>query len=155
MSTSTRRPLWKCPKCRRAFANRNQRHACAALNLEHHFVGKDPAVRVLFEHLLRKLRGFGPVTVLPEKTRIAFQVRMSFAQVTPRRTYLVGHLVLDRVSSRAAFNRVETISPRNRVHHFRLNSRADLNRDFIAHLAQAYAVGQQRHLTRPAQDRDG
>jgi hypothetical protein len=49
---------------------------------------------------------------------------------------------------------VETISPRNHVHHFKLESRADLNREFIVHLAQAYAVGQQRHLTRAAQDRD-
>ena len=36
----------------------------------------------------------GPVTVLPEKTRIAFQTRMSFAQITPRMKWLDGHVVL-------------------------------------------------------------
>jgi hypothetical protein len=69
--------MWACPACERSFANRNQTHTCAPLgNLEDHFAGKDPAVRAAFDRVLEIV---GPVTVLPEKTRIAFQVRMSFA----------------------------------------------------------------------------
>jgi len=44
----------------------------------------------------RAVAACGPVTVLPEKTRIAFQVRMSFAQVSPHRHWLDGHVVLAR-----------------------------------------------------------
>ena len=105
-------------------------------------------MRHLFELFVAAVRELGPVVVLPEKTRIAFQVRMSFAQLTPRRSYLVGHLVLDRVSASSIFTRVETISPSNHVHHFRLASAVDVGAEFQAHLAQAYAVGQQRHLFR-------
>ena len=75
------RPLWQCPKCRRRFANRNQSHACGRHDLEHHFAGKSPEIRALFDQVVAAIRAIGPVRILPEKTRIAFQVRMSFAQL--------------------------------------------------------------------------
>ena len=63
----------------------------------------------------------GPVVVLPEQTRIAFQVRMSFAQLTLRKAWAVGHLVLARRVEDPAFTKVETFSPRNHLHAFRLD----------------------------------
>jgi hypothetical protein len=84
------KPLWRCPKCRRRFANRNQSHACGRHDLAHHFRGKPREIRALYEAFARAVRSCGRVTVLPEKTRIAFQVRMSFAQVTPRSGSLDG-----------------------------------------------------------------
>ena len=90
----------------------------------------------------------GPVTVIPEKTRIAFQVRMSFAQVTPRTRWLDGHVVLARRLPHPRFRRIDTISARNHVHHFRLTSLADIDADFRACLREAYAVGRQEHLRR-------
>lgn len=86
-----RAPLWQCPKCERKFANRNQSHACGRDDLAHHFSGKPPEIRTLFDRVLAAIRKIGPVRVLPEKTRIAFQVRMSFAQVTPKSQWLDGH----------------------------------------------------------------
>jgi hypothetical protein len=93
------------------------------------------------------MRSIGPVRVLPEKTRIAFQVRMSFAQVTPRRAWLDGHLILARRLDHPRFHRVETFSPRNHLHAFRLAQPSDLDADFRAWLAEAYRVGDQQHLT--------
>jgi hypothetical protein len=92
------------------------------------------------------LRRFGPVTVLPEKTRIAFQVRMSFAALSVRRTYLVGHFVLARRLEHPRFLGIQTISPRNHVHQFRLQSLSELDEEFSAWAGEAYAVGQQMHL---------
>ncbi len=86
--------------------------------------------------------------MLPEKTRIAFQVRMSFAQVTPRARWLDGHVVLARRVEHPRFRRVETISARNHVHHFRLTSVAEVDAELTAFLREAYAVGEQRHLGR-------
>jgi hypothetical protein len=86
------------------------------------------------------------VRILPEKTRIAFQVRMSFAQVTPRANWLDGHVVLARRIEHPRFRQVQTISPRNHVHTFRLTTPADVDSRFRAWLAEAYAVGEQRHL---------
>ena len=141
-----RPPLWQCPKCRRYFANRNQSHACGRHDLKHHFNGKSRQIRALFDQVVAAIREIGPVRILPEKTRIAFQVRMSFAQVTPRSQWLDGHVVLARRLEHPRFRQIQTFSPRNHVHTFRLTSPLDIDADFRSWLAEAYCVGQQRHL---------
>ncbi len=140
------RPLWRCRDCGRRFANRNQTHTCAPLELEHHFERRSAHVRQLFENFLKVLRTFGPVIVLPEKTRIAFQTRMSFAQISPRKNWLVGHLVLAQRVESPRFHKIETISARNHVHHFRIESVACLDDNFKQFMAEAYKVGSQEHL---------
>jgi len=140
--------LWQCPKCRRRFANLHQSHACARHTLHAHFRGKDPGIRRLYDEVLAAIRVLGPVTVIPEKTRIAFQVRMSFAVVVPRQRWLDGHLVLARRVEDPRFRRVETYSPRNHVHVFRLSRAAEIDSQFRTWLAEAYAVGRQEHLRR-------
>lgn len=140
-------PLWRCPRCRRAFANRNQSHACGRHSLAAHFRGKDARIRALYDAVLAAIRSIGPVRVLPEKTRIAFQVRMSFAQVTPRQKWLDGHVVLARRRDSPRFTKVETFSPRNHLYAFRLHTVSDVNAEFCEWLAEAYRVGEQRHLS--------
>jgi hypothetical protein len=138
--------LWRCPKCDRVFANRNQTHTCGLHDLEHHFVDRDPIVRELYERVVTVVRALGPVIILPEKTRIAFQVRMSFAQVTTRRRWLDGHVVLARRLEHPRFRKIETFSPRNHVHTFRLEHPSHVDATFVEWMREAYAVGEQRHL---------
>jgi hypothetical protein len=138
-------PLWQCPKCGRQFANRNQSHACGRHDLEHHFTGKPPDIRALFDHVRAAIEAIGPVTVLAEKTRIAFQVRMSFAQLTPHRRWVDGHVVLARRLEHPAIRKIESISPGNHVHHFRITRPEDVTPELIALFREAYAVGEQRH----------
>jgi len=144
------RPLWRCSVCRRVFANPRQTHACGRHSLAPHFKGKPSQIRRLFNAVRAEIRRIGPVRVLPEKTRIAFQVRMSFAQVTPRRRWLDGHLVLARRIESPRFRKVETYSPRNHVHVFRLYDVGDIDDEFRRWLLEAYQVGEQRHLQRAA-----
>jgi hypothetical protein len=146
LTAHSQRPLWKCPACGRAFANVNQSHACGRYDLESHFAVKPPLVRDIYASFLAMLEAIGPVTVLPEKTRIAFQTRMSFAQLTVRRHWVLGHLVLARRAEGPPFTKVETISARNHVHHFRLDSSEEVAglRGFAR---EAYAVGRQEHLS--------
>ena len=141
-----RPPLWRCSDCHRDFANRNQSHACGRHSLARHFEGKPPEIRALFDAVVAAIQSIGPVRVLPEKTRIAFQVRMSFAQVTPRKQWLDGHVVLARRLESPRFRKVETVSPRNHVHAFRLSDLSEIDDEFRAWLTEAYRVGQQRHL---------
>jgi hypothetical protein len=144
------RPLWKCPECRRVFANRNQSHACGRHRLSDHFAGKPVHIRRIFDRFVARLKTIGPVQILPEKSRIAFQVRMSFAQLTPRRQWVDGHVVLARRLEHPRFRQVQTFSPRNHLHTFRLMTVEDV--DDVVHewLREAYAVGEQKHLTQPA-----
>jgi uncharacterized protein DUF5655 len=140
--------LWRCERCGREFANRNQSHACGRHDLAHHFAGKPAEIRTLFDAVVAAIKEFGPVEVLPEKTRIAFHVRMSFAQVTPRRAWLDGHVVLARRRDSPRFRSIQTISPRNQVHVFRLEKLEDIDTEFREWLAEAYAVGEQKHLAK-------
>jgi endogenous inhibitor of DNA gyrase (YacG/DUF329 family) len=140
-------PLWKCPTCGRSFANRNQSHFCSEVRLEDHFAGREPQVVATFHRLREVAQRSGPVKVLPEKTRIAFQVRMSFAAFMLRRRWVDGHVVLARRLESSRFRRVDVISPRNQVHVFRLHEPADVDDEVERWLAEAYLVGEQRHLS--------
>ncbi len=130
-------PLWTCPKCGRGFANRNQFHFCSNRRLDEHFVRRDPQVVATFERLLRVAEMSGPVTVNPEKTRIAFQVRMSFAAFTLRRHWVDGHVVLARLLESPRFRRIDVISPRNQVHVFRLHAPSEVDDEVARWLAEA------------------
>jgi hypothetical protein len=139
--------LWQCTKCGRRFANRNQSHFCSHVTLESHFEGKPSETRSLYEAFLAVVQSHGPVVVLPEKTRIAFQVRMSFAAIMTRRGYLRGHLVLAERHENPCFCKIETISPRNHVHSFELRDAAQLQGELGAFTGKAYRVGCQEHLS--------
>ena len=146
-------PLWTCERCGRTFANRNQSHACGRWSLESHFDGKPPVVREIYERFLAMLERSGPVTVLPEKTRIAFHVRMSFAQLTVRHRWVLGHFVLAQRVEDPLFTRVETFSPRNHTHAFRLDSPEQVEA-LEPFAREAYAVGRQEHLARSGESSD-
>jgi hypothetical protein len=140
------RPLWQCPNCAREFANRNQSHACGTFTLEHHFAGKPDRIRAIFDTFVRAVNEDGAVRILPEKTRIAFQIRMSFAQLTPRKSWVDGHFVLARRIEHPRFRSIQSISERNHVHMFRLTSTADVDAELRDWIREARAVGAQEHL---------
>jgi hypothetical protein len=145
-SAPKRGAMWRCPVCRRQFANRNQSHACGRSTLASHFEGKSANVRAIFNKLRGLAEENGPIKVLPEKTRIAFQVRMSFAAFVIRQNWVDGHVVLARRLENKRFQRIETFSPRNHLHAFRFESVDDLDAEVAAWFAEAYQVGDQRHL---------
>ncbi len=101
-----------------------------------------------FRALVAAARRNGPVTVLPEKTRIAFHVRMSFAAFTLRKRWIDGHVVLARRRDSARFRSVQVFSPRNVLHTFRLDGPGDVDDEVVDWLREAYAVGMQKHLSR-------
>jgi hypothetical protein len=138
--------MWTCPRCGRAFAASNQTHTCAPLrDLAYHLDDKPPEIAAIVERVIAAAERCGPVTVLPEKTRIALATRMSFAALMPRRRWVDGHVVLARRLEDPRFTRIETFSPRNHLHAFRLTSPDAVDAQFRAWLAEAYDVGMQRH----------
>lgn len=139
-------PLWRCPACGQAFSTRDQWHSCGSFELAPLFERCEPLVRRLYDDFLAAARAHGPVTVIPQKSRIALQVRMRFAALMPQKRALKGHLVLAQRRESPRFEKVETYSPRNHLHVFRLVSEDDLDAEFRARIAEAYEVGCQRHL---------
>jgi len=92
------------------------------------------------------VKACGSVTVLPEKSRIAVHVRMSFMVVSVQQTGLRGHFVLASVCPHPRFLRIQTFSPKNHLHEFRVSKLSDLDATFASWVSQAYEVGCQRHL---------
>jgi hypothetical protein len=138
------------PALRPSLRQPRQSHTCAPLTrLDDHFVASAPEVRATFEAFLAAVRELGPVTVLPERSRIALQVRMSFAALMPRRRWLNGHLVLAREVRSDRFLSRQALSPHNVVHTFRLHGPDEVDAELTGWLAEAYRVGEQRHLYGP------
>lgn len=141
--------LWTCPRCGHRFVTRNLWHSCGTFRLAEHFMGRDPAVRRLFDRFRRLVRRCGPVTVYAQKTRIVFQAAIRFAGCTARRDGLDIGLLLARAVPGHAVRRIEFIPPRYYVHHLRITSPEQLDVSLSALVRESYAVGRRAHL-RPA-----
>ena len=79
----------------------------------------------------------------------------ALAAAPPPRLLIVDDIadnrnILARRFEHPRFRRIQTISPRNHVHSFRITSPLDLDAEFASWLAEAYAVGEQRHLAQKA-----
>jgi hypothetical protein len=126
-------------------------HSCVAVAPAEHFAHSAPEVRAAFDALVAAARENGPVTVNVTRSRITLQARMRFAAVDrPRRAHLTGHLVLTRALPGPAVTRIDFLAPYYHLHRFRLERPEDVCDELRARLAEAYGVGEQRHLTDPA-----
>jgi len=146
------RPLWTCPKCGWQFVTRNLWHSCTRVPLDKHFRGKDPVVRKIFDKLVAALRKNGPLTIVTSKTRITLMTRIRFLALTPQKKKLSGGLALThRV-------RHPLLRPGLRYgtlygYSFRLADPKQIDTAFRKLLAEAYAIGQQKHLAPPRRKR--
>jgi hypothetical protein len=142
VSSKEKRPLWVCPKCRHKFVTANIWHSCSHYPLSYHFKNKDRIVREIFDEYLAIVESFGPVTVIPQKTRIVFQVRVRFAGAITRKHWLDCGFWLKRRAEHPLFYKIEKLNARDYIHSFRLKSIEDLrDRHLQALLREAYGVG--------------
>jgi hypothetical protein len=87
-------------------------HSCGKFSLRAHFARSVPHVYHLYRRVVQLVRACEPVTIIPQKTRIAFQVRVRFAGITPRKSYLrVGFWFAER-RDHPRFFRIEKYYPR-------------------------------------------
>jgi len=76
---------------------------------------------------------------------------MRFAALMPQKDALKGHVVLARRCASERFEKIETYSPRNHVHVFRLRSEDDFDETFRSFIGESYRVGRQEHIDGPHQ----
>lgn len=140
------KPLWRCDDCGRTFANRNQSHFCGSTSdLDAHFAKRPPAIRALFDDFVREVRACGRVTIISEKTRIAFHLRMSFISLMVRNDHLAVGFVFGERRESPRFDKIESYSPRNHWHRLPLRA-GEIDDEVREWIRAAYAVGQQKHL---------
>ena len=148
-SVGTSRPLWTCDKCGRQFVNTNMPHSCGKYSVEKFLAGKSKHAVSLYKRFSALVAECGPVLIAPAKTRIGFQVRMIFAAVNKLSDHgLEAHVVLSRRLKNPRFIRIETMTPKCFVHHFRIEALSELDDEVQTWLREAYQVGTQAHLSR-------
>src|SRR3989304_4853129 len=134
-------PLWTCPRCGHRFVTANMWHSCTQVKLESHFKGKPARTRELFAAWLAFVKQFGGGPVIPQKTRISFQVRVRFADAVVRKNWIECGFWLKRQVKDARFQRVEKITARDYVYYFRLTDESQLDRKMKEYVREAYQVG--------------
>lgn len=104
----------------------------------------EPHVFALYQRLVELVQCCGPVTIIPQKTRIVFQVRVRvrFAGCVPRKSYLRCSFWFTRPHDNLRFERY---GPRVHGHFVRVRPLDDLDDEFKSWLCEAYAVGEQKH----------
>ncbi|MFN2513541.1 MAG: DUF5655 domain-containing protein [Pyrinomonadaceae bacterium] len=124
-------------------------HSCGRYSVENFLAGKSHHAISLYEHFSALVLDCGPVQIAPAKTRIGFQVRMIFAAVNKLSDHgLDAHVVLTRRLEGPRFRRIDTVTPKCFVHHFRVESVNELDEEVESWLREAYLVGTQEHLLR-------
>ena len=137
------KPLWRCPKCEEEFVTENIWHSCGKYSLETLFSTSEPHVFELFKKFSRMVRACGPVKIIPQKTRVAFQVRVRFAACYPRKAYLICGVGLPRKVNSPRFEKIEVYASKFVGHRFRISSESDLDSEVQGWIREAYRVGEQ------------
>ena len=138
-------PLWKCPKCGHEFVTRNLRHSCSHYKMDHHFKGRDPVLRKIFDKWEGAVRKCGPITVISQKTRIVFTVRVRFASVMIRKNWVEVGLWLSREVRHPRLHHMAKYMQGCYYHYFRFEKPADIDRAFGPWLRESYAIGCQKN----------
>ncbi len=139
-------PLWRCSKCRERFVTKNLWHSCGKYTLEELFSRSDPPVLPLFKKFAAMVRECGPVHMIPQKTRVVFQVRVRFAGAAPRKTHFLANFALPYQANDSRFVRIEKYAPHFQAHTFRVSSESDLDQQLQRWLKESYQVGAQAFL---------
>jgi len=120
-------------------------HSCTDVDLEAHFIGKDPTIRKLFDAWLAFVRKYGgPLTVIPQKSRISFQARVRFSGAVVHKNWLDCTFWLKQFIEDDRFDKVEKFPPTNFVYHFKLTDTAQLDEPLENYIREAYQVGLQK-----------
>lgn len=140
------RDLWQCPMCGNRFVTKNMWHSCGKFELEVLSSRSEPNVFRLYKRFVELVQACRPVTIIPRKTRVAFQVRVRFAGAIPRKSYLLCGFWFTRRRDHPRFRKITKYAPRVYGHQVRVESEDEFDEEFRSWIREAYEVGQQKHL---------
>ena len=140
--------LWICRVCGRKFAKTKQAHSCRTRSVGHHFTGKDPRLKEIFESLIRKLKTTGPLRVDAVASTINLVSKHHFGGIAIRRDYLRVGFISDHEIRDRRICRAERVGPHRVSHHVLVSSLSDLDAQLLGWLSEAQAM--QAHTERDA-----
>src|SRR5262245_54501589 len=142
-------PLWTCPKCGAKFVSARMWHSCGRFELADLFAKSEPHVFETFNKFRRMVESCGPVTMIPQKTRVVFMVRMRFAGATVRKTSLrVGLILARKLPDDPRHEKAETFNPFCHAHYFRIDRANHLDASLRGWIHEPRDSGTQKHFER-------
>lgn len=117
-------------------------HSCGTYSLDELFAESNPGVREVYDALEKMVLTLADVTVVVQKTRVAFQTRTRFAGGSPRRDHFNATFVFFRRFQHPRLDRVEKLD-KWFVHHAKLVSPQDVDGDVLAWFIEAKRYGDQ------------
>jgi hypothetical protein len=121
-------------------------HSCAKYSIDDLFVHSEPNVRKLYEKLIKIVKQVGPVIIIPQKTRIVFQVRVRFLGAMPRKQYLLVSIALSRKLKNPRFKKVIKYASNWYGHEIQITSENQFDAEFKNWIRESYRVGEQEYL---------
>jgi hypothetical protein len=109
--------------------------------VESHFIGKSPAVREIYTHLMKALRKFGSVIEEPKKTSIHLIQGSALAGISTRKDALWLNIRLDHRITSPRINKVEQVSAKRFHNELKLTSPDEVDAELVGWLKEAYHLG--------------
>lgn len=129
---------WRCAKCGKVYAKKDQAHACNSFPVSRHFNGKAPAVRRLFQALKRRVEALGRVRVGSNPTEIYFQNRFHFAACQVRERHLNLFFPAGKELLTRRFGKPMQVGRNKFLYTARLTSPEDVDGELLSLLRQAH-----------------
>ncbi len=133
-------PRWKCPKCGRSFAKKNQWHSCQTAPVDTHFKDKDPNVRKIYDSLVKELEKFGRFRADAVKSSINLINKYHFGSVTVQEKALRLGFVSDEKARSARIVQTQELGPNRVGHSVKLESPDDVDEQLLGWLHRAYEL---------------
>lgn len=109
--------MWVCPKCGREFKRKDQQHTCSLISKEMLFAKRSPALKFLYERIVRQIRKLGEYRVETVKPDVIFfKTKSTFLAVKVKKDHLDVEFFLDHVEDRPPVSKYLQTS-KNRVAH--------------------------------------
>jgi hypothetical protein len=107
-----------------------------------HFEGRDPAVRQIYDRVLKAAGKFGPVIEDPKKTSIHLVNQTAFAGVATRQSAIVLTIKSDRRIPNPRIHKSEQTSARRFHHEVKLTLPAEVDSELVSWLQDAYTLSE-------------
>ncbi len=140
------RTLWECPRCGRRFANVRQWHSCGNPDLAALLAEASDHAVAIYDEIAAVLLAGGGARVHPQKTRIAFISRMTFASVRLARRWADLDLIVEGPIDDARIRRIELYGPTSFGHQVRITETGEVDDDLRGWLRRARRRGDQETL---------
>ena len=117
-----------------------QGHSCVNINLDKHFVNKEPSVRTTYNRLESTLKTFGDFQVSPVINAILFSAESTFLAIKPKSKWLELEFVLDYQADEFPIHKTIQVSKTRYAHFVRIQNPDEVDKQLIGWIKKAYEL---------------